>query len=144
VAVIKRYDRGTEVARRKDRVIYSDFFRNFTIHPEKHDLARHVNEYAISEAIKNLIMTNKGERFFNHAFGSDLNTILFENISPFMMSALNTLITTAIKNFEPRAVVQTVQIDAQPDDNSVSVDVVYSLLNDTKPIKISFLLDRVR
>jgi phage baseplate assembly protein W len=144
VAVVKRYDRNTEAVRRKEKEIYSDFFRNLNIHPEKRDVARHVNEYAIAEALKNLILTNKGERFFNNGIGTDVDTILFENVSPFMMSALNTLITTAVKNFEPRAIIQSVKIDATADNNSVSVSIVFSIATNTEPVRLNFILDRVR
>lgn len=144
MALIKQYDRNTEAKRKKENIIYSDFFKNFNAHPEKKDLARHVNEYAVTEALKNLILTNKGERFFNNLYGCDISKALFENINPFTMSTINTLIQTAIRNFEPRVNVIDLTTAALPDNNSVEITITYSLINDTTPITFSLILDRVR
>lgn len=144
MALIKQYNRNTEAKRKAEIIIYSDFFKNFNVHPEKKDLARHVNEYAITEALKNLIFTNKGEKFFNNLYGCDINRTLFENINPFTMDTINTLIRTAIKNFEPRVNVEDITVTATPDNNSVNVDITYTIVNSTTPITFSLILDRVR
>lgn len=144
MALIKQYDRNTEAKRKKENVVYSDFFKNFNIHPEKKDLARHVNEYAITEALKNLVFTNRGERFFNNLYGCDINRILFENINPFTMDTINTLIRTAIKNFEPRVQVEDITCTALPDNNSIYIDLTYSIVNTTTPVTFSLILNRVR
>lgn len=144
MALIKQYDRNTEAKRKKEKTVYSDFFKNFNVHPEKKDLARHVNEYAVTESLKNIIFTSRGERFFNTQYGCDINRILFENINPFTMDTINTLIRTAIKNFEPRVEIQDVTCTSAPDNNSVSVDITYTLVNSTTPVTFSLILDRVR
>lgn len=144
MALVKQYDRKTEAKRRADNVVYSDFFRNFNIHPEKHDLARHLNEYAVNEALKNLFLTNKGERFFNPDFGTGVNALLFEPLNPILMDMLNTMIREAISQFEPRVVVDSVQIDGLPDDNSVVITIVYGLVNVKERVVFSTVIERIR
>ena len=175
MAVVKQYDRTPTVTLRKEKVVFSDFFKNFNVHPEKKDLARHVNEYAVSEALKNLLLTNRGERFFNNEYGCELNRMLFEQIDPFTISTINTTVRTAIENFEPRARVISINCRGVPDQplettkignpakipvpsitgreilseereatNTLLIEIVYSLVNSTKPITLNFILDRVR
>lgn len=174
MAVVKQYDRTPTVTLRKEKVLFSDFFKNFNVHPEKKDLARHVNEYAVSEALRNLLLTNRGERFFNNEYGCELNRMLFEQIDPFTISTINTTIRTAIENFEPRAKLISVECEGIPDEklngtellgpsrterarqmdeagvagkeitNTLSVKITYSLVNSTRPITLNFILDRVR
>jgi phage baseplate assembly protein W len=145
LAAIKSYDRITEVARREaQKVFYSDFPKTFSVHPEKHDLSRVVNENAIIEALKNLIMTDKGERFFNLDFGCDIKRVLFEDVSPTTLNILHSVIATAIKNYEPRVNIISMQLDATPDENGVQVFLEFSVANRTTPIRTEFLLTRVR
>jgi len=162
LALVKQYDRNTEAKRRAEKVLYSDFFKNFNVHPEKHDLARHVNEYAVNEALKNLFLTGKGERFFNPTFGTDVRRLLFEPMSPIIMDQLNTMIRDAIISFEPRVSVESVQVDAgaqttvfpadertalfssTSEDNTVSVTIIYTLGTLQKRIVFSTVIERIR
>lgn len=144
MALVKQYDRNTEAKRRAEKVLYSDFFKNFNVHPEKHDLARHVNEYAVNEALKNLLLTGKGERFFSPGFGTDVNRLLFEPMSPILMDMLNSVIRDAVTTFERRVLIDSVQIDASPDENSVTVTIIYSLATLQKRIVFSTVIERIR
>lgn len=171
MAVVKQYDRTPTITLRKEKVLYSDFFKNFNIHPEKRDLARHVNEYAVSEALRNLLLTNKGERFFNSIYGCDINRLLFEQIDAFTISTINTVVRAAIENFEPRVRIISINTEAIPDErvggtkfhgpskteksrdlgfegvevtNTIRIEIVYSLLNSTTPVTLNLILDRVR
>lgn len=171
MAVVKQYDRTPLITSRKEKIFYSDFFKNFNIHPEKKDLARHVNEYAVSEALRNLLLTNKGEKFFNGNYGGDISRMLFEQIDPFTITTINTFIQNAIQNFEPRIRVISINTEAVPDEkvsgtkiyqpgktelareteapgievtNTVRVEIVYSLINSTTPVTLTLILDRVR
>lgn len=145
MAAIRTYDRVTDITKREQqKVFYSDFSRSFKVHPEKHDLSRLVNENAVIEALKNLVMTDKGERFFNLDFGCDIKRVLFEDVSPTTLNILQSIIATAIKNYEPRVNVTSMQIDATPDENGVQVSIEFTIVNKTAPIRTSFTLMRVR
>ena len=43
---------------------YSDLDLNFTIHPVKKDINRHVGEMAVINSVKNLVLTSHYERPF--------------------------------------------------------------------------------
>lgn len=124
--------------------IFSDFYTNFDAHPDKLDLLKYSNEESVKRSIKNILLTNRGERFFNPTFGSDINDILFENISPVTESLLREYIETAISNNEPRCKLHEVLVYATEDDNAYSVTIVFSTINTTEPITLNFFLNRVR
>jgi len=123
---------------------FSDFPNNFKFQPIKNDLTNITNEDSVKQSIKNIIFTNKGERFFNPNFGSDINLMLFENITPATEQIISDLIKTSISNFEPRANVIEVNVNSYSDENSVLVTIIFSTLNSAEPITLDFILDRIR
>ena len=111
---------------------------------DTNDLNLVENEDAVKQSIINILLTNTGERVFNPNFGSEINKMLFENVTPQTSSTLTSLIKAAIENFEPRAQLHEVQCTPSPDENAYAVTVVFSTINRTEPITLDFLLNRVR
>jgi hypothetical protein len=144
MALVKSYDKRSTISKNSKEVYYSDFSKSFAIHPERMDVVRLVNENSITEALKNLILTQQGERFFNLDLGTNINSLLFENASPITMSALNNLIRTAISNFEPRVKIIEIRVEDSADENGLAVYLTFGIVNRTEPITIQFLLNRVR
>jgi len=125
-------------------VYFSDFLNSFSLQPIKNDIYNITNEESVKQSVKNIIFTNKGERFFNPTFGSDINLMLFENITPATEQIISDLIKTALKNHEPRAEVIEVNVTSQPDNNSVYVNIIFSTINSSEPISLDLILDRIR
>lgn len=125
-------------------VDFSDINTNFVFEVIKKDLTPIINEDSVKQSIRNIIFTNKGERFFNPNFGSDIIYMLFENITPATEQIITDLIKTAINNFEPRANVIDVLVNSYPDENSVLISVVFSTLNSAEPITLDLILNRIR
>lgn len=142
MAAIKRVQTFTQAGRTSD--IYSDLTTSFAIHPNKLDVLVHTNEEAVKRSILNILFTNRGERLFNPTFGSNMTALLFENISPQTESAIKSYIETAIENEEPRAQLIDVVVAALPDENAYSATVVFSIINNSDPIILDFLLNRIR
>lgn len=142
MAVIKRSQAVTQTAYVEE--IYADFPVDFKIHPNKLDLETYANEDAVKESIKSILLTDRGERLFNPILGSDIRSLLFENISPQTESTLREYIELAINNFEPRANIVDVIVSALPDVNAYSVTVVFSVINRSDPIQLDILLNRIR
>jgi phage baseplate assembly protein W len=74
----------------------------FKRNPLNKDMLSVTNETAISRAVRNLILTKKGERFFDLEFGTNVSNLLFENIGPFAADSIRDEIISAIRNYEPR------------------------------------------
>jgi hypothetical protein len=70
----------TPLTRRRE--LHSDFHKDLALLPGRNDIARRVNENSVKEAIKNILLTNKGERLFQPLIGSDIKSMLFENATP--------------------------------------------------------------
>jgi hypothetical protein len=142
MALVKQTNRTKSTV--VQEVKYSDFTNNIQSFYGSNDVALIKNEDAVSNSIRNLLLLNRGERFFAPEIGSNIKALLFENITPITTSALKSYIIETIDNFEPRAKLIDVIVDASPDENSYSVTVYFSTINKTEPTVIELLLNRIR
>ena len=125
-------------------LVYSDFYSNFDLELVKKDLLSYKNEDSVKRYIRNILLTDKGERFFNTTFGSDIRKMLFENFSPSTEQVVADLIKTAIGNHEPRANVIDVNVSGNPDQNSMYINIVFSVINKAEPVTLELILNRIR
>ena len=123
---------------------FKDLDLNFTIHPIRKDINTHKNEYAITNSIKNLVLTNHYERPFQPEIGSNIRRLLFENVDAITAAQIEREITETIENFEPRAQVSKVIASADPDNNGYKVTLEFFVINNANPITINFFLERIR
>lgn len=123
---------------------YKDLDLNFQAHPVRKDINKHVDEYAVVNAIKNLLLTNHYERLFQPQLGSNVNQFLFENMDVITTSVLQKEIEQTITNFEPRVSVQEIVVKPEYDNNRFSVQITFFMLNRTEPVTIEFFLNRER
>jgi phage baseplate assembly protein W len=129
---------------RKKRVIYSDFHKNLTVNPISGDLALKVNEESIKESLKNLILTDRGERLFQPNLGSDVRASLFENATPVTLKILEERVRDVINNFEPRVSLIDVDVTSLYDDNRVQVTIYFYVKNREEPLSVDVFIERVR
>lgn len=129
-----------EIKRIKKR--FSDIDISFNKHPVTKDVAKRLNEKAIIFSIKNLILTKVYGRPFHPEISSDVYSLLFENITPSLLSTLNTLIINVINNFEPRVELQLVDCKATHDKSAIQVTIIFKIIGTTENIKTQFLLQR--
>ena len=123
---------------------FRDLDLNFTIHPVKKDINVHKNEYAIINAVKNLILTNFYERPFQPEIGSNVRRLLFENIDSIIAAQLERAIEDTILNYEPRVQISNIIAVPVPDENRYSVQLEFFVINNASPITINFFLERIR
>lgn len=124
--------------------IYSDFFTNFDVHPELHDLVRKKNEEAVKTSIRNLILTNKYERLFQPSIGGNIKKYLFDNISPITQESIQNEIRSVIENYESRAKIIDVVATPYPDQNAYVVTIEFYLINTNNKVTLTTILYRVR
>ena len=123
---------------------YKDLDLNFTAHPIKKDVSKHLNEYAIINSVKNLVSTNFFERPFRPEIGSGVRNLLFENVDPLVAAQLERAIFETITNYEPRVSVLKIVAQASPDENRYDVTLSFFIINNPNPITIDFFLERIR
>ena len=77
----------------------------------------------------NYLLTNRGERVFNPMFGADLRNLLFENVLDRTTDELQERIQNDIKNYFPQVDVKEILFDNQPDRNTISFTLTYTVAN---------------
>jgi phage baseplate assembly protein W len=123
---------------------FKDLDLNFAIHPIRKDINVFKNEYAVINAVKNLILTNHYERPFRPELGSNLRRLLFENVDSLLAAQIEREIEETINNFEPRVRISKVQAFPIPDENKYQVRMEFFIVDKTDSVTINFFLERVR
>jgi phage baseplate assembly protein W len=123
---------------------FVDLDLNFAIHPIRKDINKYSAEYAVINSVKNLILTNHYERPFQPDIGSNVRRLLFENLDNITATTIKDEIERTIVNYEPRATVKTINVTADYDKNGFKVYLEFFIVNQTAPIVINFLLERIR
>ena len=103
------------------------------------------NIKAVKRSVRNLILTNFGEKPFHPEIGSGVRDMLFENMTPITAIILSRKIEDVINNFEPR--VNLVGVRAQPDldRNLYEVTIEFYVVNQpTELVDLTVLLERLR
>jgi phage baseplate assembly protein W len=124
--------------------IYSDIDFSFTKKPVSSDVALSYDAQAVIRSIRNLLLTNHYERLWNPDLGSNLNTLLFELMTPMTAESLKREIKTIIQNYEPRASLNEIIVTPLPDKNAYNLYLSFFLENATIPTTVTLLLERNR
>jgi len=123
---------------------FKDLDLNFSLHPLKKDVNKHLDQMAVINALKNLILTNHYEKPFNPDYGSNVRKLLFETLDIITASAIEREIQQTIESFEPRVRIISVAVLPDIDNNGFTVRMQFYIVNQTNPVSISFLLERSR
>ena len=124
--------------------LYSDFNKDLRISPISKDLALLKDEDAVKQSIKNLILTDPGERPMQPFLGGGIRGLLFENITPGILKVVETRCKDTISTYEPRAEVINVTASSRYDDNTVNVQIQFYIKNVDRPIVLDLILERIR
>jgi len=130
--------------RTRNKDFFSDFESNLERIPGREDIARRVNENAVRDSIRNLVLTDRGERLFQPDIGCDIRGSLFENIDQNTILILKENIKSTIKQYEPRCVVQDIIVNANIDRHEVFVKIIFSVINTNRNLSLTIDLSRVR
>lgn len=124
--------------------IFTDLNLNFSRHPATADVTKKVNEEAIKASVRNLILTKNYERPFHPEIGCQLHGLLFENYDPITREIMKRTIFEVIEKFEPRVTVTSVNIRDLPDENDISIDIFFKIINSDRPLTLSTTVSRAR
>ena len=126
------------------RVVYSDFFTDLDKHPIRSTVLRKTNVDAVKQSLRNLMLTDRGERLFQPNLGGNIRAMLFENITPQTFLTMQEHIKDVIAAHEPRADVIDVYIAQTSQEHEVQVTIVFRVVNVQEPVILELLLERVR
>ena len=126
-------------------VVFSDVNVSFTPHPVTGKLPVLKNADAVKRSVRNLILTNFGERPYEPLYGGNVRAMLFENTDdPLLQDQLRRQIEGAIKNYEKRARVDRVLVDVKPDSNALIISIRFMIFNQRFPVDLEVAIERVR
>ena len=121
--------------------IFKDLSMSFKFNPLSGDLITLKNENAIARAVRNIVSTTPGEKFFNPEFGSSISEILFENVDDITAVSIQDEIKNCLGNYEPRVELIDVFVDPNFDENQFDVTITYRIIGvDLPPSQLDFAL----
>lgn len=123
---------------------FTDIDLNFAKNPLTKDVNVLQDESAIKRSLKNIILTNTYERPFMPEFKGNVTALLFEPLTDLTVIRLEKGIRDAVLSYEPRAVLQDVIVESDPDHNRFSVTIRFQIRNTSKVSETQFYLERLR
>ena len=124
---------------------FKDISMTFQSNPLNRDLIGIKNETAIARAVKNLVLSSQGEKFFNSSFGTGVSKLLFENIDEMTASVIRDEILSVLGTYEPRIQVIDVKVSPNYDNNEFATTIQYKIVGiDVLPQQLSFALQSAR
>jgi len=124
--------------------LFSDFHKDMTQNPISEDLAIKRDEEAVKEAIKNLILTDRGERLMQPLVGGNIRAMLFENNTPATIKIIQETVKETIRIYEPRATLLDVIVQSSLDESTVQIAIYFYINNVEQPITLTVFLERTR
>lgn len=116
---------------------------DFSLNPMTGNLATVNNTDSIKQALKNLILTDRSERYYQPLVGSKVKSQLFELYTPDTYETIRSTVLEACA-LEPRAKDVEVKIEPYIDQNAVIVTIKFTPINVPETTSFSIILKRVR
>ena len=89
------------------------------------------SSYETKDAIKsnliNFILTGKGERYFNPAFGSGIRSLIFANINRDNLTSLELLIREELLTYFPNLNIKELTLTSAVDDNTILFSLKFNI-----------------
>ena len=101
---------------------------------------------SVKQSLKNLLMTNRTEKPFSPYFGANLQSYLFELADTRTARDIEFAIIQNIRTFEPRIDSSTVKVitDVQPDNNTIVLTIIFTVVNSSENVEFTTRLNRLR
>lgn len=126
------------------KYVHTDLDLNFVPNPITGDMNPIRDIEAIKASVRNLVSTNFQERPFQPEIGSGVRGLLFELADPITMHDIEMAISRTIQNFEPRVILQKVEIDDDIDNNAYNVTIRFQIIATEQVGTATIILERLR
>ena len=139
---------------------WSDLDLDFTAHPVTKDITRKLNVEAVKRSVRNLIQTNKYDKKFHPEVDGGVTRHLFGLATAATKHDIAEAIATCLRNYEPRVIVDRVNVFGNADEiahvqsdvrvsgnidkNGFNVSIFFRIVNSPEPIEVSLFLERIR
>jgi phage baseplate assembly protein W len=117
----------------------------FGIHPTSKDIRKKTDVMAIKQSIKTLVLLNHYEKPFHPDIGCDIYKSLFEPFEgKFTEEMITRHIHNVIDNYEPRAILEKIEIDVREDDNFFGITIWFTPIGEVDPVSVDIFLRILR
>lgn len=123
--------------------VFRDLDVTFAAKPSK-EISVKKDAAAVKQSVKNLILTNHFEKPFQPYFGGNVTGLLFELADDATGSEVEEQIVNTIQQYEPRAQLLSVDVNSQPDRNSIDVTITFRVVNSQEIVTFTTNLARLR
>lgn len=122
---------------------YSDINMLFAPKPGSGDIFLSRDAEAVKQSVRNLILTNFGERPFQPWLGGNLRSALFNLNDAFTKAEVYEAIKMTLENYEPRARIKNLNIRSK-DEHTVTVTLEILIITLQRTETISIVIERLR
>ncbi len=124
--------------------LYKDIDFSFTAHPETGAVLKKIDVNSLKQSIRSLLFTTRGERLFQTEIGSDIYRLLFEPVEPITTETLRYSIQLTLENFEPRILVDLIEVVPLYDENSYEISIFFTIRGIAQSASFTTYLERLR
>lgn len=137
-------ENGTRASNVAAGRLYTDIDLSLPLHPVKKDVTPLTDLQAVRNSVRNLCMTNFGERPFQPKLGSNITALLFEPADQFTAIQMKKEIYRLLEEHEPRVNATRVQILDDADANAYRVSINFNVVQANTETGVEFALERLR
>ena len=139
---------------------WADLDLDFTMHPVTKDITRKLNVEAVKRSVRNLVQTNRYDKKFHPEVDGGVTRHLFGLATAATKHDIGQAIMTCLQNYEPRVIVDRVNVRGNDDElghvqsdvrvrgnidtNGFNVSIFFRIINSPEPIEVSLFLERIR
>ena len=107
--------------------IYRDIDFSFILGDNGYDFKTYDDLNSIRNGLKNIFSWRRGERIILPEFGNLLYFYLYEDMSDQTLKNLQVDVKKMITRWEPRILIQKINITPFPDSNEIMIEITYNI-----------------
>lgn len=112
------------------RLNITDISTDFNKSPITGDIPVKKDAEAIKQSLRNLLLMNKFDKPFNPEISAGLRSLLFENFpDPVRRDIIREKVQYIINKYEPRIALQDVELLSSEDENVLTIQITYNVIN---------------
>ena len=123
--------------------LYKDIDLSFEENPITGDLTVRKSVLAISQSLRNLVLTNTMERPYKPDIGTGITALLGEPVSSVNVAIMKKKIIELIVKNEPRVELITIDIKANNKEQLYKINIQYNIINQIDIFTESISLKRI-
>lgn len=124
--------------------LFCDLDLNFFKNPVTDDVTVKIDDDAIKRAIRNLLLFKKNEKLFHPEIDPGIHELLFETPGPVLSVYGKSKIEQAIRRYETRIDKLDVNFVFLPDENSLALNLRFTIINQKGVYETNIKLERTR